>query len=108
MAKDETRSIRFPSSLLDMLRQAAGDNNRSFQNEVISRLGASFEEDAAIVVGWLRLDRWGEIDDRDEADEAIASCPGCGQDIDTANAWMAVLSSGKLAGPYCAGCAECR
>jgi hypothetical protein len=104
MAKEETRSIRFNASLLDMLKQEASDNNRSFQNEVIKRLEESLTPDTSVVVGWLRLDRWGEIDDRGEVSDAYAEC-SCGQDIDITAAYMAVMSNGTLAGPFCAGCA---
>lgn len=41
MTKSETRAIRFPPDLLKQLQQAADENHRSFQNEVIHRLQSS-------------------------------------------------------------------
>lgn len=57
------------------------------------------------VIGWIRLDRWGEIDQRDEPGDAYATCPDCDEDIDTAAAYMALLTDGTMRGPVCTGCA---
>ena len=49
-----------------------------------------------LVVGWLRLDRRGEL-------AADATCPECGQPL--AEVWAGLLSNGEWTGPRCQWCA---
>lgn len=71
----------------------------------IDRLHADLFPDpaaAAVVVGYMRIDRLGEID--------APTCAECGQDIDLARgAFLAALKADAdvtLAGPLCAACAS--
>lgn len=73
--------------VLDLLRNHVGNNRPD------------------VVIGWLRLDRWGELNDRDEPDDPPATCPQCGGGVGAANAWLAVVADGRIIGPYCDGCA---
>ena len=104
MIETKTTTVRLPMSLIEALTQAAESNDNSLNKEIELRLTASIEADHPIVLAWFKADRWGEIDDRDEPDDAYGVC-SCGQDIITTNAWFALMSSGKMIGPYCAGCA---
>lgn len=51
MPKTETRSIRFPAELLEQLQQAADENHRSFQNEVIHRLQSTVDGEMVTITG---------------------------------------------------------
>lgn len=58
-----------------------------------------------VVIGWLRVDRNGELslaDGNDDPDDCIE----CGQPLDWP--WLAVLSNGELYGPCCSVCATSR
>lgn len=98
--------LRVTDKLADALTASANDAGTS-RHELIVNILQRYVDDnpTGIVLAWIKVDRWGEIDDRNEIDDAYAACPECGQDIDTANAWFAVMSNGKLAGPRCAACA---
>lgn len=98
--------LRIDDTLGQQLAALAEEQGIS-RNELISNLLQQHvtTNPPGIVLAWLKADRWGEIDDRDEIDDAMMECPECGQDIITANAWFAVMSSGKLSGPVCQDCA---
>lgn len=105
MANVTVRNLE--QSLVDSLNEIAQARGVA-REHMLAELLAQFvtEDRTSAVLGWVKLDRWGEIDDRDEVHDAYAECPSCGQDIDTSMAFMAVLGSGKMEGPYCAGCAS--
>lgn len=87
---------------LDRLARQAETSRQQYVADLIrERIG----QNPPAVIGWLRLDRWGELDQRDEPGDAYATCPECGEGIDTAAAYMALLTDGTMRGPVCAGCA---
>lgn len=75
------------------IQAAAKQNGRSMTQEAAARLGQSLGAD--LVIGWVKLDRWGELDDKD--------CPECGQEI--GQAYVGLLQSGGTYGPVCDICA---
>lgn len=75
------------------------------QQELLAELIEREFGNPPAVVGWLHLDRWGELDNRDEPGDAYATCLDCGGDIDTAAAYMGLLTDGTMRGPLCAACA---
>lgn len=86
------------------IRQEAERQNISRQ-EMLSRLIEERYGSPPVVVGWLKLDRWGELDQREEQDNPLAICPECGEGVDPADAWLAVIADGRVLGPYCGECA---
>ena len=97
-------SVRLSAQLLAQLSEAAQLNGRSITGEIEFRLAETFVVEKAIVWAWFKADRWGDIDERNDTDDAYATCD-CGQDIDIGNAWFVLMSSGKMVGPFCGGCA---
>jgi len=96
-------TIRLPDNLAEYIELLATANKRSQQQEIIARLEQSRTD--AIVLGWLKLDRWGELDDHDDEGNLSVECPECGGEIDKDAAYIGILSSGQHIGPICAGCA---
>jgi hypothetical protein len=74
---------------------AAKDTHR--MGYVVQLLRDHLEDRKPIVLGWLKLDRWGEVDAED--------CPECGQELDRRNAYVALMSDGAVYGPVCNICA---
>ena len=83
---------------------ASGETQTSVMERAITALWQSEIAKPPAVIGWLRLDRWGELDERDEPSDAYATC-ACGEPIDPANAWVQVVADGRVLGPVCEGCA---
>lgn len=96
-------TIRFPDGLDTYIAQQAEANNRSQQQEIVARLEASRKD--AITLGWVKLARWGEVDDHDEDGNIAVTCPECGQDMDRSNCYVALLNNGQHYGPVCSACA---
>lgn len=96
-------TVRLPDGLAAYIEQQSAANNRSQQQEIIARLEASRTD--AIVLGWVKLARWGEVDDHNESGDIAPECPECGQDMDKANCYIALLSNGQHYGPVCDICA---
>lgn len=97
--------LRITDELAEQLTTLADEQGVSRNELMVNVLAQHVDGNPpGIVLAWLKADRWGEIDDRDDAGDAFATCE-CGQDIDITAAWFAVMSGGKLAGPFCAGCA---
>lgn len=95
---DELRfTLRCPPALAAKLQEAATAGNRSLHAEALQRLQASFFGDT-IIIGWVKLDRWGELE-RDEV------CDECGQDIVAGDAYVGLVASGGYHGPVCGACA---
>ena len=97
MSNDTRFTLRCPPDLADKLQTAATAGNRSLHAEALQRLQASFQGDA-IILGWVKLDRWGELD-RDEV------CDECGQDLKPGDAYVGLVASVGFHGPVCGGCA---
>lgn len=93
-----------PATTHATLAAACVARNMTQQDLLAELLEREFGNPPA-VLGWLKLDRWGEIDERDEPGDAYATCKECGGDIDTAAAYMALLTDGSMRGPVCAECA---
>lgn len=75
------------------------------QQELLAELLESKFGNPPAVKGWIKLDRWGELDERDEPSDAYATCPECGERIDPTAAYVALLGDGRIEGPYCTACA---
>lgn len=54
---------------------------------------------ANLVLGYLRLDRFGELEPTD-------ACPVCGSAYEDRGIWLRVHGSGVLTGPLCSRCAS--
>lgn len=85
---------------------AIGEAVRQTQTTVIERAIAMLyesvcqePEDTAIVVGYIRMDRVGEIG-------AADACPVCGSEYGDRGIWMRVHATGALTGPLCSRCAS--
>lgn len=88
---------------LDQLARQAKQSRQAYVlNLIREHLG---ENKPDVVIGWLKLDRWGEKDEREEVDEPLAICPVCGDGIDPNAAYVAVIADGRVIGPYCNECA---
>lgn len=90
-------TIRLNDGLVAKIAVSAKANGRSVNNEIEQRLTQSFATDP-IIIGWVKLDRWGELE-RDEV------CDECGQDIKPNDAYVGLVASGGYHGPICGGCA---
>ena len=95
--------INLDKSLFETLREAARIQDISINELIVGVLADKFGDGASrIIIGWVKLDRWGEIDHHKEEP---AECPGCGQDMDSANAYVGLVQTGGFYGPVCGGCA---
>lgn len=101
MANDTRFTLRCPPALAKQLQEAADAGNRSLHAEALQRLAASFQGDK-IILGWVKLDRWGELDHHKEEP---AECPECGQDMNPGDAYVGLVQMGGFYGPVCGGCA---
>lgn len=93
-----------PASTHANIAAQCAARNVTQQELLVELLEREFGKPPA-VLGWVRLDRWGEVDERDEPGNAYATCIECGGDIDTAAAYVALLTDGAIRGPVCVGCA---
>ena len=96
-------TIRLPDDLADYIERESAGNLRSQQQESIARLESTRVD--ALVLGWLKVARWGEIEDRDDEGNPFVECPECGQDMDKNNCYIALLSNGQHYGTVCNECA---
>lgn len=62
MTKSITLKDLSPDLLANMARRAS-DEGRSVQEMVRRLLSQTYGDNPAIVIGWIKLDRWGEIDE---------------------------------------------
>jgi hypothetical protein len=74
--------------------QAAAAAGLSKQELLLTLLVTTYAEPPA-VVGWVKLDRRGELDGAD--------CPECGQQLD--EVWAGLLTNGQWIAPRCKWCA---
>ena len=54
-------NFRLPAELRDMIKDAAGSNNRSMNAEIVSRLGSSFAQEAPFIPDEIQLDEEEEV-----------------------------------------------
>lgn len=87
---------------LDAIAAHRGVNRHQMVVDMLTHL---IGENRPHILGWIKIDRWGEVDEREEFDDATATCPECSQDINTAQAYIGLLDNGQHYGPVCAGCA---
>ena len=93
-----------PDSVVQSLNHMAsvlGTSREAMLTELINDFVG--DDRSQVVICWIKADCWGDIDERDEPDDAYATCT-CGQGIMPNDAWMAVMGSGLTVGPYCGGC----
>jgi len=96
-------SIRIPDDVADPIKESAASNGRSLNAEIVESLTNSYKP--VYVIGYVKLDRWGDLDERQEYGDALALCEVCSQDVDASAAYVALMSNGKNVGPLCSGCA---
>ena len=84
-----------PDALAQRISATAEDAGESQQEMLLSLLTVTYAE-PPVVVGWVRFDRRGELDD-------AAPCPECGQPL--AEVWAGLLSNGQWIAPRCQWCA---
>ena len=100
MSERHQYRINVPVELFEALREQSRQQGISINELIVDALAAKFADMRPIVLGWVKLDRWGELDPAEEP----AQCPECGQDIDINNAYVGLLSSGQFYGPVCRAC----
>lgn len=83
-----------PEDTARKLDEEANNSGLSRQAFLLRLLHERYEPPA--VVGWIKLDRPGDLDEESE-------CPECGQALDWP--WLAILSNGAWTGPVCSACA---
>lgn len=85
---------------LDALKKSTGASLSALVIRAVDMLAAEMTAPRHdIVIGFIRLDRVGEID-------SDATCVECERDLDLARGvWMRVHAAGDLSGPVCATCA---
>jgi len=66
------------------------------------------EYDAKLCLGYIQLDRLGDLETVDPDDfDSGSECVGCGQLFHkTSTVWVAVMGDGALFGPLCDLCAS--
>ena len=84
-----------PDQLAARMSELAAAQGISRHEMLLDLLVAAYAE-PPLVVGWLRLDRRGELD-------ADAACPECGQPL--TEVWAGLLSNGQWVAPRCQWCA---
>lgn len=106
-AKRQSYRMQIDINLYQDVKKAAHNAGISM-NEFIAQsltVAVGYDENKPIVLGWVKLSRWGEVDDHDENGNIAISCPECGQDMDRSNCYVALLSNGQHYGPVCSACA---
>lgn len=91
----------FTPDQLTELDNIAHARQETRQEMLYKHIVALIDGNRPVVLGWVRLDRWGELDHHAEDP---AECPECGQDIDPQNAYVGLLSNGQNYGPVCRSC----
>jgi hypothetical protein len=84
-----------PDTVSERIRAVAQAEGVS-QQELLSALLSATYGAPPLVVGWVRLERRGELEDS-------AACPECGQPL--TEAWAGLLSNGTWRAPCCGWCA---
>lgn len=103
MAKPFT--MRLPDDLVSALDRLAHQNNTSRTEYIASVLQAHVSDNRPdVILGWLKRDRPGEVDERSEPDDPAESCRSCGRAI-TDSGWFAVVADGRVIGVFCGECA---
>lgn len=98
VTKNSTYLQRLPADLLAVINAAAAQAGISRTQLVIDVLTERFgdvEHQPPILLGWIAIDRPGELDDYD--------CPECGQNMHDPH--IGIMSSGILTDVVCGGCA---
>lgn len=101
MSERHQYRINVPVELFEALRERSRQQGISINELIVDALADRFADMRPHVLGWVKLDRWGELDHHSEDP---AECPECGQDMDIANAYVGLLSSGQFYGPVCRAC----
>lgn len=107
--KDGRQSYRMqvPHDLYKEVKRAAHDQGISMNEFIIQALSVAVNHNQSrpITLAWIKVARWGEIDDHDAQGNIALECPECGQDMDKGNCYVALLSNGQHYGPVCDICA---
>jgi hypothetical protein len=95
--------INLDRKLFDTLEATAHTQKVSINQLIVGVLAKEFGEGKdQIILGWVKLDRWGELDHHPEDP---MPCTECGQDILTSDAYVGLVKNGGFHGPVCGGCA---
>jgi hypothetical protein len=82
-----------PDNLNEQIDAAAAAAGVSKQELLLTLLVTTYAEPPA-VIGWVKLDRPGEVD---------GDCPECGQEL--GEVWAGLLTNGQWVAPRCKWCA---
>lgn len=85
-----------PEYVVEQLESEAKTKRMSRQQLLLAILEERYVEHP-IVVGWIQVDRAGELEPDDD-------CPECGQPFDGLP-WIGMMSNGSIIGPVCGICA---
>lgn len=101
MSKRHQYRINVEARLFNTVREEAGRQGISINELINDLLSEAFAEVRPHVLGWVRLDCWGELDHHAEEP---AQCPECGQDMDINDVYVGLLNNGQFYGPVCRAC----
>lgn len=107
MTKRKAYRLQLDPKLYNTVQEAAHDQ-RIPMNEFITNalvVAVDGNERKPIVLGWVKLARWGELSDRDDEGRPAIDCPECGQGMTKDAAYIGLLSNGQHYGPVCDICA---
>lgn len=92
-------SIRLPNEVMGLVRQAASENSRSLNAELVKVVTSHYV--SPVVLYYVKVERWGELDLNADG---LYECPDCSEVIPVYEALAPMTSAGPVV-PICEGCA---